>query len=82
MQKKYCHERKPSATSSQLHDATPTNHNTPHTLQFIIIPPTRRTNRRRPSARRLRAITRAVQVAALLAACYGLAYAITAAALS
>lgn len=47
-------------------------------MQFLIIPPTRRTNRRRPSATR-RAITRAVQVTALLAACYGLAYAITSA---
>ena len=47
-------------------------------MQYLIMPPARRINRRRPSATR-RALTRAVQVAALLAACYGLAYAITSA---
>ena len=48
---------------------------------YIILPPTRRTNRRRPSATR-RALTRAVQVAALLATTYALAYAITSAAMA
>jgi hypothetical protein len=46
-------------------------------MQFLILPPTRRTNRRRTDARRRRAITRAAQVATLLAACYGLAYLVT-----
>lgn len=45
---------------------------------YIIFPPVRRINRRRPSATR-RAITRAVQVAALLATIYALAYLVTSA---
>ena len=50
-------------------------------MQYLIMPPTRRINRRRPSAAR-RALTRAAQVAALLAASYGLAYIITSAAMA
>ena len=44
---------------------------------YIILPPTRRTNRSRTDARRRRALTHAVQITALLAACYALAYLIT-----
>ena len=51
-------------------------------MQYLIMPPARRINRRRTDARRARALTRAVQVAALLAAAYGLAYAITSAAMA
>lgn len=51
-------------------------------MQFLILPPTRRINRRRPSAHRRRTITRAVQVAALLATTYALAYLVTSAVMS
>jgi hypothetical protein len=62
--------------------STPDAHpNTPHTMQFIILPPARRINRRRPS-HAAQLAHRTAQAIALSAAAYGLAYIITSAALN
>ena len=68
----------PQLQQTQHRQARPAmqgNHQTNRTM-YLIMPPTRRINRRRPSATR-RALTRAAMGAALIAAAYGLAYLIT-----